>query len=165
MPIDSGVTFSFWHDVITSLSIPAFARLPSRPNTIRVGHVLPLAISLVVSHFLRKCPAYADLRSQFYDHVLSEIFSDSSCQYLKQWFLDTTDDQRWQWFLGGDMFQLSEEAAVRGDKPFDDWHKALYKTSKSPQIQQKVNRAVQHFLILAMRERDRVCGGLRMVYP
>ena len=114
-------------------------------------------------HFLRKCPAYLNLRNRLYDHIQSVIFRESCCQYISDWFVQTTDLERWQWLLGGDMHQLSEEAAAQEGRRFGEWQAALYKTCNIPEIRDRVNRAVQHFLMLAIRERDRVCGGLRMV--
>ena len=76
---------------------------------------------------------------------------------------DTSDRERWNWLLEGDMHSMSAEAAKQKGEMYTEEQSELYTLLRHRSMRGYITRAVQHFLQLAMRERDRVCGGLRMV--
>ena len=61
------------------------------------------------------------------------------------------------------MHHLSEAAAKKDGRNYSEEDAALHAALNMYSVREIVNRAVQLYLMLAMRERDRVSGGLRMV--
>ena len=129
-------------------------------------HAAPAAaVSEDSSHFMCDCPAYAELRAGLFDRVREALSGEREFAPARAWFQSpaTQNTDRWRWLLGGDMYLLSEAAAKRHGEKYSAAERDLHSTLCTPSIRESVSRAVQHFLMLAMRERDRVCGGLRMV--
>ena len=118
-----------------------------------------------LEHFLVDCTAYTRLRADLYEFVNDQLSELEDSAPALQWFkqVNTTDMMRWQWLLGGDMHHLSEAAAKKDGRNYSEEDAALHAALNMYSVREIVNRAVQLYLMLAMRERDRVSGGLRMV--